>query len=180
MISIRFINRFLIRIINKTGWNSLILDLQNNSHQQSIKKKRVGRFLGFHIKNHPNQLELLKIDRKRQQMIDLPLQINLIIGIENPIIGTIYQILSSKTRAIGVSLTLIVDRQRPLRSNGYRKLTSHMETIRITTSKSSKNPTLWTIIKCKTLMKNSWECRWNTRTFSSSWTSYQSMARRSR
>ena len=102
----------------------------------------MGRFLGFHIKNHPNQLELLKIDRKRPQMIDLPLQINLIIGIENPIIGTIYQILSSKTRAIGVSLTLIVDRQRPLRSNGYRKLTSHMETIRITTSKSSKNPTL--------------------------------------
>ena len=180
MISIRFIDRFPIRIINKTGWNSLILVLQSNSHQQSIRKKRVGRFLGFHIKNQPNQIDFHKIDRRRQQIIDTPLQINLITGIENPIIGTIYPILSSKMRVIGVSQILKVDRQRPLRSNGYQKLTSHMETIRTTTSKSSKNPTLWTISKCKTLMKNSWECRWNTRTFSSSWTSYQSMARRLR
>ena len=102
----------------------------------------MGRFLGFHIKNQPNQIGFHKIDRRRQQIIDTPLQINLITGIENPIIGTIYPILSSKTRVIGVSLTLRVDRQRPPRFNGYQKPTSHMETIQTTTSIGSKNPTL--------------------------------------
>ena len=141
MISIRFINRSPIKAKNKTGCNSLILVLRSNSHQQSIRKKMVPRSPGFHIKSHLNQLGLHKIDKKRHQIIDMPLQIYLITGIENLIIGTIYPILSSKTRVTEVSLILKVDRQRPHRSNGYQKLTSHMGTIRTITSISRKNLT---------------------------------------
>ena len=70
----------------------------------------MGKFLGFHIKSHPNQQEFHKKDRRRQQIIDMPSQINLITEIENPIIGTIYPTLSFKTRVIGASLALRVDR----------------------------------------------------------------------
>ena len=110
MISIRFINRSPIKAKNKTGCNSLILVLRSNSHQQSIRKKMVPRSPGFHIKSQLNQLRLHKIDKKRHQIIDMPLQIYLITGIENLIIGTIYPILSSKTKVIGVNQTLRVDK----------------------------------------------------------------------